>query len=371
MPSRRSHRHYNRRRKHPRRVTGRETVHADGVRRLCVTALAVLLCLAFFVPLFAGIKGDKAYTSPQPSGRLWPSVSSPLQAGQLAKEDTETIQFYNINTEAIETMTVEDYLVGTVSAEMPASYQLEALKAQAVAARTLLCFKLQNGGCTKHEGADICGDFGHCQAYNDDAKLREVFGSGYDTYLNKIKTAVKETQGQILTYNGEVIEAFYHSMSGGKTEDSEHVFNGSFEYLRSVESPGEESNEKYNTTKSFSKEEFTNLLKAKYPAADTTLNLQDGISILSRYDSGRVERCSILGVELSGVEVRTLYSLPSANFTITVENDTVTFSNIGSGHGVGMSQVGANVMAQNGSGYSEILTHYYTGVNLTTIESYH
>jgi stage II sporulation protein D len=358
-------RHKRRSKRRPVRRKGSSTNTAMVV---CVIIVIALFVLSFIFPMIYNgkTKGDLSPTQPTEDNTLENEESYPPKANE--KSDEETISFYNTQSQALESITIRDYLLGAVAAEMPAAYEIEALKAQAVASRSLIYYKMGRGGCSRHEGAHICGDFGHCQAYSGDAKLKEVFGTGYDGYKSKILQAIDETAGCVMVYNGEVIEALFHSMAGGMTEDSQHVFGGSVDYLKAVESPGEESNAKYKTQKTVSKDAFINTVVKAYPKANKSLGVENGIKIISRYESGRVNKCSLLGVELTGVQVRKLFSLPSANFTFSVQDDGVTIHNTGSGHGVGMSQVGANAMAKAGNNYADILQHYYKGASLLKMD---
>lgn len=271
----------------------------------------------------------------------------------------------------LEEMELEEYILRVVSAEMPASYELEALKAQAVAARTYTLRKKLGGGCQKIEGAEICSDHTHCQAYCSEEDMKKKWGDDYQTYHEKMKQAISQTAGQVLVYEGQPISALYFSSSGGMTESSEHVFGGQVPYLQSVSSPGESDYAGAQTKKEFSYAEAAALISEKYPEAKITAqNAKTAISILSRYESGRVENLKLGETTISGVKARQLFGLRSANFTIGFGSDKMTFETIGYGHGVGMSQAGANAMGKDGKTYQEILLHYYTGVALGNVSDF-
>lgn len=248
----------------------------------------------------------------------------------------------------IKEMDMEEYLVGVVAGEMYADYHIEALKAQAVTARTYTCHKLINGGCNK-DGADICDDIGCCQAYaktiSSDAKV-------------KLEEAVYSTKDEIITYDGKPIVALFHSTSGGYTEDNVNVFGRDLPYLKGVKSEGEEG------SPSYSREEVRSMASIK----EEVKGEEEDITILERLDSGRVKKVSVCGVEMSGKELRERLGLSSANFTVHIEGDKVIFKTVGYGHGVGLSQVGANYMATAGKSYKEIIKHYYTGVEILDID---
>ena len=175
----------------------------------------------------------------------------------------------------------------------------------------------------------------------------------------------------MLVYDGRPISALYFSSSGGMTESSEHVFGGQVPYLKSVSSPGETEYQGAQTKKEFSYEEFASKVAGAYPAAKLTAEqVRTSVSILSRYESGRVEKLKLGSTAISGVQARTLFGLRSANFTISFGENKLTFETVGYGHGVGMSQSGANAMGKNGSNYRDILQHYYTGVGFGKVADF-
>lgn len=248
-----------------------------------------------------------------------------------------------------ETMTLQDYLVGVLMGEMPASYPLEALKAQAVAARTYTLRRMEQGGTLSDDPAV-------CQAYIPVSQAQDKWGEDWETYLEKLRQAVQETDGQVLTYDGELIAATYFSCSGGRTESAQAVWGGAVPYLVSVDSPGEEDASSFSSTVTVDKADFMDAL-----GVDSV-----GVSAVTYTDGGGVDTITIGGKTFTGVELRQQFSLKSTRFTMEVAADTVTFSVQGYGHRVGLSQNGARVMAENGSTYDEILLWYYTGVELET-----
>jgi stage II sporulation protein D len=259
-------------------------------------------------------------------------------------------------------MKLEDYLIGVVAAEMPASFELEALKAQAVAARTYTLYKRDHGGCSAHAGADICTDSNHCQAYVTDEEMTKNWGGKKSTYLAKITEAVTATAGEAIYYEGSEIQVFYFASAGGRTENSENVYSKALPYLRSVSSGGEEDSSHYYGEITISVSEF----KKKMEQFSEGISF-DGVPLIgdiARFESGRVESIRIGNQSFTGREVREVFSLNSANFTIEQTAESVTFHTVGFGHGVGMSQTGANAMAKQGANYIDILTHYFTGVTV-------
>ncbi len=269
------------------------------------------------------------------------------------------------------TIPLEQYVAGVVAAEMPASYHLEALKAQAAAARTRAVFQaasFSGRGCQNHPGADICTDSTHCQAYLSQAERTEKWGASAEAYEARILRAVMETKGSILTYNGQPITVLYHAVSGGHTEDVQAVFSQSLPYLQGVKSRGEESNPKYQTVQSFTHQEVARLLNNAFPGANIspdTAALQ--VAVIQRTATGRADLVQVGGLTVPARDFRTALSLNSTLFTITATESSLTFTQKGYGHGVGMSQAGANAMAAAGSAWQEILTHYYTGVQIAAL----
>lgn len=295
--------------------------------------------------------------------------ASTKQNNNIIMKGNEIIRVYITETGEIEEVNLEDYICGVVSNEMPANFEKEALKAQAVTARTYLASKKLNR-CTLHEGIDIC-DSTHCQVYTSKEKRLEKWGADYaNEYWNKIKEAVDETSGQVLSYEGElVLYPQFFSTSSGQTENSEDVYLGEIPYLRSVASTGEESAPKYTSDKTLKISDFVYLLNSNFTNLNVTVeNIKNNFNIKSSSAAGGVIKLNINNVEIRGVDFRKALSLNSTNFTYEFNGDYITFHCKGYGHGVGMSQWGANAMAKNGSNYEEILKHYYTGVEITNLE---
>lgn len=248
---------------------------------------------------------------------------------------------------------------------MPASYEIEALKAQAVVARTYTIYTITHNSA-KHGEGTICTSSSCCQAWmSKEARFSKWEGKDCDSNWKKIEEAVYSTKGEVIKYNGEVIDAFFHSNSGGKTEVPVNVWGGTdFPYLQVVETAGEDAYSQYSSEMEFSKIDFENKMKEKYSDFSIDWNVDECIKITEYTDSGRARTVKIGNKELSGVEVRTLFGLKSANFEFSISNETVKFSVIGYGHGVGMSQTGADAMAKTGSSYKDIINHFYTGIEI-------
>ncbi len=277
-----------------------------------------------------------------------------------------TIKLLHLKTGIVEDVAIDTYLCNVVSAEMPADFDIEALKAQAIVARTYTIYKIRN---KKHENADICDSSNCCQAWiSKEDRLARWDESLRESNWNKIEEAVNDAKGKIITYQNEPINAFFHSNSGGKTEVPVNVWGGSgYPYLQTVETSGEDSYTQYASEVILTEQELLDKLKTKYSdiAIDFS-NLQD-IKILEYTDSNRVKTVKFGNHNISGVEARTLLGLKSANFSITQENGKIKFSVKGYGHGVGMSQTGADSMAKQGNSAEQIIHHFYTDVEIKEV----
>lgn len=252
-------------------------------------------------------------------------------------------------------MELETYLCGVVLAEMPAEFEMEALKAQSVVARTYALRRLEQG--TKHPQGAVCMEASCCQGYIVAEDYMDL--GGESSGVSKVTRAVMATAGEVLTYQGELIDATYFSCSGGTTEDALAVWGNDVPYLKSTVSPGEERSQFYSDTVSFTPgqlEESLGISLSGEPEA--------WFSILAYTNGGGVDRIDICGTEFSGVEVRKRLALRSTDFTVIAAENEVRFETRGFGHRVGMSQYGADAMAVEGSTYDRILSHYYKGVEL-------
>jgi stage II sporulation protein D len=278
------------------------------------------------------------------------------------------------NTSSI--MNLEDYIKGVVAAEMPADFDMEALKAQAVAARTFAYGRLTGVYQSKqgvHDGITICTDSTHCQAWiskENAMKKWNIFFSARN--WAKIEKAVNGTKGMIVVYKGNIANTLFHASSPGRTENNEDVWSGTaVPYLRSVESSGEENAKGYKTSIIISNAEFVEKLKKAYADYKFGEDIFKTIKILGNTEGGRVKSLKIGDTTLTGTQFRTLYKLRSAAFSIKKNEDgSLKITTTGYGHGVGMSQWGADSLAKKGATYIEILKHYYTGVDVISINEY-
>lgn len=336
--------------------------------KLAVSILAAVFAL--LLPLFA-----------LRSIPLWDTAEkqekSPLpDVPEVKAEEEKTFDLYSVLEDPtvdilmgdeIVTMELEEYLIGVVAGEMPPTFEEEALKAQAVAARTYALYKLLVSPSPNHD-ADICTDPTCCKAYSDENLLREKWGDEYDANMAKITSAVWSTSGEYLIYENQPVLAVFHSSSAGATENSENVWNQGLPYLVSVTSPEtSEQVKNYITSTTVTHQEFCDTFKSKYPDADFTSSPTDWFKDIVYSDSGRINSVNVGGITIKGTELRSLLSLRSTAVDIEVTDTDIVFTASGYGHGVGMSQYGANVMAQEGKNYREILSWYYTGVGFAKI----
>ena len=277
-----------------------------------------------------------------------------------------TITLLHKKTGETEQVKLDDYLCNVVSAEMPAGYGVEALKAQAIVARTYTVYKILN---KKHDNADICDDSTCCQAWiSKEDRLARWEESNREGNWQKICDCVNSTKGKIITYNNQPINAFFHSNSGGITEVPVNVWGGTgYPYLQSVETSGEDAYTQYSSEVVLTQEELINKLKEKYNDISIDFSNNDDIKILEYTESTRVKTVKFGNHELSGVEARTLFGLKSTNFEVIKDGNNIKFSVKGYGHGVGMSQTGADSMAKQGNTAEEIIKHFYTDVEIKNV----
>lgn len=324
------------------------------IRSALYTAfLALALC--FGMLWLRGVLAPAEIPSPAPSVSAETAPPAPASAAPALRRVRVK------DGGAVSEMALEDYLVGVVAAEMPADFEPEALKAQAVAARTYTLYCARTG---RHADADVCTDFACCQAWRSDDALRESWGGDYGDRLGRIRAAVEATAGQYLSYGGEAVFAAFHSSSAGFTEDCGAIWSG-LPYLVSVSSPeSADTVPNYVSRVELRPLDFRDTLLYAEPEADLTGDPADWLGEVRRDDSGRVAEAVIGGAVFSGVRLRELFSLRSTAFTLDYADGVFVFTVTGFGHGVGMSQYGANVMAASGADYRAILAHYYPGTEL-------
>lgn len=266
------------------------------------------------------------------------------------------VRVLNQETNTVSKVPLEEYVKGVVAGEMPASFDIEALKAQAVASRSYVLKKMNDNKNNSYDVVDTIKN----QVYLSDDRLKNRWGTNYESYNNKVKEAVFTTKGKYIAYDGKVIDALFFSTSNGKTENSEDVFLNAVPYLRSVDSSWDTISPAFNSSKEISLSDFYSRLNLPY---NPTLN----VKILSITNSGAIKKLSINNVSFESYTVRDKLGLKSTSFNITQNGSNIIFTTKGYGHGVGMSQYGAQGMAHQGYNYSDIIKHYYQGVEILNL----
>ncbi len=285
------------------------------------------------------------------------TLSASALAAPPVKEAYASFNIKITESGEIGKIAADDYIIGVVSAEMPAAYSTEALKAQAVAAYTFACYR--KAGST--DDFDLTDNPETDQCYISKEKAYEKWGESADEYYSKISAAVKEVSGLMLSFKGDIALACYHAMSSGVTESCKDVWGSDLPYLTSVTSIGDKLNESYMVTKELSTDEVKNALSGfKTAEGEHSAWFSD----IQKSETGRVTEIKFCGTALTGAEVSKALSLRSSNFEVSATEGGFSFKTLGYGHGVGMSQTGAEYMAKQGSSYKEILAHYYPGCEL-------
>ncbi|WRP06414.1 stage II sporulation protein D [Rossellomorea aquimaris] len=313
---------------------------------------SIFISIIFIVPTLLVLP----FSSEKETANLDEKLKNPPSVEELA--NSVEVAVYRSNQDLIEKLPLEQYVVGVVAGEMPADFEKEALKAQALAARTYIVNQLLLEDSSVPKGADVTDTVSH-QVYKNQKELAGLWGADYDWKVKKISEAVLETMGQVLTYDGKPITAAFFSTSNGFTENSEAYWPNEYPYLRSVESPWDSASPRFEDQKVIPIKEFEQKLGVTLP--------KDGSvgTITSRTEGKRVASVEINGKGFSGREIREKLELRSSDFTWYLKDDHIVIATKGYGHGVGMSQYGANGMAKEGKDYQDIVTHYYKDVKIT------
>lgn len=288
-------------------------------------------------------------------------AAEPEQPGKPDRERVLRVKLGN----TVEEMTMDAYLQGVLRAEMPASFEMEALKAQAIAARTYTLHKMLSGPIANHPDADACDDINCCKAYKSAEDAAADWGGMALYYEEKLARCIAETDGEAIVYGGEPILAVFFSSSGGHTQNAGAVWQSDLPYLQSVSSPeSEELVPNYYSVARFSPDEFRSLFLKAHPEAKLSGSAEGWITDVVRNDADFVTTLRVGGVTVKGNELRSILSLRSPSFTVEFADNAFTFHVTGYGHGVGMSQYGANALALEGMSAEEILEHYFTGTQV-------
>ena len=291
-------------------------------------------------------------------------VSNEIETKEVEELKDVKIKLYRHETDKVEEMELEEYLHGVLAAEMPMKFDIEALKAQAVASRTYAVSKMINKNKI-HNVADVC-DTVHSQAYIDRKNYKEKFGDKKEEYIEKINKALNETKGQVLFHDGELVKnALYFAISSGVTENAGEVFSFSEPYLKSVNSEFDQDAPNITKEYVFKEKNFIDKINDKYENAN--VNSFDDVEILKYTSTGSIKSIRLGKETIRGLDFRFLFGLRSSNITMKKEDNNIIINSKGYGHGVGLSQWGAGKMAELGYTYDEILKHYYTGVEINNI----
>ncbi|WP_342433549.1 stage II sporulation protein D [Neobacillus sp. FSL H8-0543] len=325
--------------------------------------LIVLVSILFAVILIIPAVLVLPFTDGKANGELGEELTKTPEQNPSSTDSAVEVAVYRSAIGKIENVQLEDYLVGVVAAEMYADFEDEALKAQALTARTYIVKKmLSKDKMGVPDGAQVTDTQLH-QVYHSDEELRKKWDKDYERKRSKVLAAVRATSGQILTYNGEAIDASFFSTSNGYTENSEDYWSNELPYLRSVSSPWDKDSPKFSSQKVMSVKDFEAKLGVKV-GSDSTIG-----KIVERTTGKRVAKVDFNGKVLTGKEIREALELQSSDFAWERKGSKIVISTKGYGHGVGMSQYGANGMAVEGKDYKEIVKHYYQGVEISSAES--
>ncbi|MEK3806916.1 MULTISPECIES: stage II sporulation protein D [Metabacillus] len=325
-----------------------------------VLVLAGLFLIILMIPtlLVAPFMNDPS------SGELSEDLQTKKGEQLMLGKSMIDVPVYRSSSEKIENIPLEEYVIGVVASEMPADFEEEALKAQALAARTYVVKQMMFDKLPKvPEGAVVSDTTSH-QVYKNNDQLKKQWGKDYNWKMTKIYNAVASTQGQILTYDNKPIDASFFSTSNGYTENSDEYWTAALPYLKSVESPWDEKSPKYHDQTVISVRDFEKKLGVKLGSGGEVGK------VIERTSGKRVAQVDFNGKKLSGREIREKLGLRSSDFAWQLKGDQVVITTKGFGHGVGMSQYGANFMAQDGKKYKDIVSYYYQGAKVGSAEPF-
>lgn len=301
----------------------------------------------------------------QSKGKLGEELTVAKGNVPVLAESPVDVPVYRSQAQQIENIPLEEYVIGVVASEMPAEFETEALKAQALAARTYITKQLMNEKTYGAPAGSVVTDTTMHQVYKNQEELKKQWGNDYTAKLNKITEAVAATQGKILTYDQKPIDASFFSTSNGYTENSEAYWKEAIPYLKSVNSTWDEKSPKFYDQKIITIKEFEQTLGVKIDTSKETVG-----TIKELTPGKRVAKVEISGKEFTGRQIREKLELKSSDFTWKIKGNSIVIETEGFGHGVGMSQYGANFMAEAGKTYDEILSHYYQGIEIGTAEPF-
>jgi len=331
------------------------------MKKQLITSL-LLTAAALAIAIAGGLSSPWEQSNAENPGYAAPHLSTPSAAPIESGGGDANTALRVKDGDAVAEMSMRDYLIGVLAAEVPAKFEPQALAAQAAAARTFALYN-KNADKPKHTDADICTDYHCCADYADEARMREKWGADYDANLAKITAAVDETNGVYLTYDGAPILAVFHAASYAATENSENVWGSAYPYLRSAISPEtEEDYAQLISSVTISLPDFKAAILAEYPEADLS---GDIIGAAIETTTGRISTIKIGGVRIEGTKLRQMFELRSTALSIEISGGDVIITTAGYGHGVGLSQYGANAMAKAGASWRQILRNYYYGAEFS------
>lgn len=317
---------------------------------LCIAVAIIMLLTPLVSVSFKSVEPDTEKTT---DDAIIQDVTEAVNA-QTQKDDS--ISVFITADNSVDVMDMRDYIIGTVAAEVPASYETEAIKAQALAAITFAEYRKNIGGDNSIDGAVISDDSSQHQGYISVDEMKNRWGEAFDSYYAKISSAVDEVLDKVITYDGEPIMAAYHAISSGKTESADVMWGSDVPYLRCVDSQWDTDSTRYESSVVISADELADIMGVD--VSDVYVKTK------STSPSGTVLEIEICSVSMTGMEARELLGLRSPAFTVIKESGEYIFTSKGYGHGVGMSQNGADCMARDGYTYDEIIKHYYNGVEI-------
>ena len=336
------------------------------MRKTLALFLTIILT-AFFLPY--GISGIMSISGRQAVATISSGDGDAVTAGKFT--DPFMLSVYITSEGRVIEVEFEEYLCGILAGEMPPTYHIEALKAQAVAARSYILSKVADHMDGKipeeHNGAMVCTNYAHCKAWKSLSDAKVGWDARFaDDYEAKIKQAVSQTFGEYMVYDGKVVKAYFYAISSGRTENVSEVWGSNLPYLKSVVSQEDIGADGYESLSSYPKDIFVQKLKKEFSEIEIN-DPKTMVGEIKRTEGGSVSTIELGGISIEGKKLRDIFDLRSANFEILTDGDKITFKVKGYGHGVGMSQNGANTLAIAGKDYREILKHYYSGVSLTTL----
>ncbi len=337
----------------------------DKIILVAIFGLLMLITPAIFNGK-ASVMTDKT-VKPAISASKAPNVGTKTAQSSSIPTSSEKIRVLVVKTGKVEEMDTQKYICGVVAAEMPVEFNSEALKAQAVDAYTYALRRIaqeKQSPDSTHKGASLCTNSAHCCAYLSVDELKTKWGSHFTLNWKKITDAVQTVFGKAMFYQDEPVAAVFHSISAGVTENAKDIWGTDVAYLQEVESPGDKLAPGYLSKVTVKQEDFKTKISAKWKDANLTTTPDKWVTEITRSKAGSVLTCKVGGVAVTGGEIREVFNLRSTNFEISFSNKTFNFSVKGYGHGVGLSQYGADYMARQGKKWDEILKYYYVGIEI-------